>query len=273
MHEGIGTARQINPPHTIVFGINYRFDGWCLPLEIVSPAIQRASIMPPQVLDIDHLQPPALHVMNGPAQMRQLAVREHVLVEKFAGAKVPVCLIGVGGGNAMVHGQAIVLKQFVDVLEIPGQVFAADMLEHTYARDSVELSLHIPVILQADFDAVLKSGFFDPLSRQGVLLLGQRDTHAPGTELVGRAQHQSSPAAANIQQRIIGLNLDLGKYVIDFLELSGIEILIAVLEVGAGIHHVLVQPQLIEIIGNIVVELDGLEVFLLGMGKELGEAL
>jgi hypothetical protein len=51
-----------------------------------------------------------------------------------------------------------------------------------------------------------------------------------------------APAAADIEQALPRLQLDLGENVVDFLDLRGGEIFIAILEVRTRVNHILVEP-------------------------------
>ena len=144
------------------------------------------------------------------------------------------------------------------LLEVPRQVLAADVLEHADARDAVELAFDVAIILQTDLDLVFEAGVLHALRREIELVLRQRDAHAPRAELLRRAHHERAPAAADVEQALAGLQLDLGEDVVDLLDLRGGEIFVAVLEVRARVDHVLVEPQLVELVRDIVVVLDGL---------------
>lgn len=80
------------------------------------------------------------------------------------------------------------------------------------------------------------------------LVLRERHAHTLRAELLRRAQDERAPAAADIEQALPRLQLDLGEDVVDLLDLRGGEILVAVLEVRARVHHVLVEPQLVELV-------------------------
>ncbi len=133
------------------------------------------------------------------------------------------------------------------------------MLEHAHAGDAVEGAvLHVAVVLQADLNAVLQARALHALGGQVELVLRQRDAHALRAELLRRAQHQRAPAAADVEQALARLQLDLAQDVVDLLHLRLVQCLVAVLEVGAGIDYVLVQPLAVEGVGDVVVVLDGL---------------
>ena len=61
-------------------------------------------------------------------------------------------------------------------------------------------------------------------------------------------------------QTLARLHLDLREDVVDLLDLRGGEVFIAVFEVRARVDHVLVEPQPVELVRDVVVILDGLPV-------------
>lgn len=92
------------------------------------------------------------------------------------------------------------------------------------------------------------------------LVARQRHAHAVRAKVLGRAQHQGAPATTDVQQPLARLQADLGEDVVQLLALGGGQVLVAVLEVGAGIDHALVQPEPVEVVGDVVVVLDGFAV-------------
>ncbi len=146
------------------------------------------------------------------------------------------------------------------------------MLEHADAGDAVEGAGGVAVILQADLDAVGQARLPDAFRRQVELVLRQRDADAARAELLRRTDHQRAPAAADVEQGLSGLQPDLGQDVVDLLALGRGKVFIAMLEVGAGVHHARVQPEPVELVGYVVVILDRGLVRCLGVGEMLGHA-
>ena len=90
-----------------------------------------------------------------------------------------------------------------------------------------------------------------------MLPFGQRDADAARAELARRADHEGAPAATDVEQRLARLHADLGEDVVDLLLLGRGQVLVAVLEIGAGIDHGRVEEQAVELVGNVVVVTDG----------------
>lgn len=256
MLERIRAAGQIHAPDTEFFVVDELSRGVGLRLEVFRPDIERARIVPPQAFDVNRFEAAALCGFQREADVRQFAVREHVAVDELAAAERRLAAFRVGGRDAVVHRDAVVGEQVVDAREIERQVLAPDVLEHPDARDAVELAVDLAVVLQPDLDPVFQPGGLHARGCQVELVLRQRDAEALRAELLRGAQHERAPAAADVEQALAGLKPDLGEDVVDLLDLRGGEILVAVLEVRARVHHVLVEPQLVELVRDVVVILD-----------------
>ena len=77
-------------------------------------------------------------------------------------------------------------------------------------------------------------------------------------------------AAADIEQPLASLQHELAQDVIELLLLRGIEIFAAVLEIGAGINPVRVQPQCVKVICAFIMVADGVAVALAVVAPGLG---
>ena len=173
----------------------------------------------------------------------------------------------------MVQRPAARRQQVVDDAEVGTQILQPHVLEHADAADAVERALHVAVVLQANFDAVLQPGGPHAFGRQFKLLLRQRDADAAGAKLAGRAQHQRAPAAADVEQRLAGLQAQLGQDVVDLFLLRFRQRLVAVLEIGARINHPRVQPFGIERVRHVVVVLNGRAVLRARVAHGVGHAV
>lgn len=256
--ERIRAAGEIHAPDAEFFVVDEPARLFCVRLEILRPDFERARIVPPQALDVDRLEPAALRRFEREADVRQLAVREHVAIDEFAAAERRFAAFRVGRRDAVVHRDAVVDEQLAHAREVERQILAADVLEHPDARDAVELPVDFAIVLQADLDLVLEAGGLHARGGEIELVLRQRHAETRRAELLRGAQHERAPAAADVEQPLAGLELDLRQDMVDLLDLRGREIFIAVLEVRARVHHVLVEPQLVELVRHVVVVLDRL---------------
>ncbi len=263
--ECIRAAGKIHAPDAEFFVVDEGFRLVGLRLEVFRPDVERARIVPAQAFDVNRFEPAALRRFEREADVRQLAVREHVAVDEFAAAERRLAAFRVGRRDPVVHRDAVVGEQVMDAREVERQVLAADVLEHPDARDAVELAFDLAVILQTNLDPVFQPRGLYTRGRQVELVLRQRHAETRRAELLRGAQHERTPAAADVEQALAGLELDLRQDVVDLLDLRGGEILVAVLEVRTRVHHVLVEPQLVERVRDVVVVLDRLLVGALRM--------
>ena len=139
------------------------------------------------------------------------------------------------------------------------------MLKHANGGDLVKrrlthAELQVAVILQANLHLVAQAGVRHPLKRQRLLLPGQRDTHHLGAVLLRRPYRQCAPAATNVQQALAGLEHDLVQDVVQLGALRLFQCFVLLRKIGAGIHHVRVQPQAVKVVGHVVVVLNGLRI-------------
>ena len=79
------------------------------------------------------------------------------------------------------------------------------MLEHADAGDfvesiSAEAVSQIAVVEQQHFDTIAQPVCGDPLAREVILVLRQRDADGAHSVVASRVQNQPAPAAAHIEQ-------------------------------------------------------------------------
>lgn len=80
-----------------------------------------------------------------------------------------------------------------------------------------------------------------------------------------------APAAADVQQRHAGLEAQLAQREVDLRHLRLLEGVVVLLEVGAAVDLVRVLPELEELVGDVVVELDFLLVRPARLARGLGQ--
>ncbi|MDT4861222.1 hypothetical protein FQZ97_958190 [compost metagenome] len=93
-------------------------------------------------------------------------------------------------------------------------------------------------------------------------------------ELASGETRQATPTAADIQQAFARLQTQLAAQMAHLGLLRLIQVFCASLEIGAGIDHLPVQPQRVEVIRDVVVVADGrsVGVFVVGAALHLGTA-
>ena len=155
----------------------------------------------------------------------------------------------------MMQEQAAGLQQAMHGLEIGREVGDADMFEHADGGDLVEtiLALDQRVVAKLDGDAILEAEAFHFFLGVGDLLLRQRHAKRFDAIVLCRVTRQRAPAAAHIENGIARFQAKFAADHVELLQLHTIEIVAPVMEVGAGVDHLLVEPELIERVGDIVV--------------------
>ena len=177
------------------------------------------------------------------ADGRQLAVGEYVLVHP--GVRLRPTLVLADG---MQEEQPPVLQAAVSNLHIASVILVTHVLEHANTGNGIELPLHIPVILQTEFQwQVRVSG-----SGKGRLFLRDGHTHALHPIVLGRVGHETTPATADIQHPHTWFKL---KFAADQIQLGflGLRQGGGLFPVAAGIRHPGIQHGLIELIAQVVV--------------------
>src|SRR6266849_10822471 len=237
-----------------------------LPVLFQAPGPLDAStcVVAPQRLGVGNLEPRERHLAKHERKMRELPVREYVAVDEFPRTQPHPAVIGIARRDAVIHDEPALGQQRSDFREISLEMEQADMLEHADARDLVEnaLARNIAVVLQANLAAALEPLFPDPPRGEFVLIPAEGDARCPGAILLGRAQDERTPAAADVQKPLARPEQELVEDVIEFLFLSEFQGIGLAAEIGAGIHHVPIQPQRIEVVRNVVVVLNGVAIAL-----------
>src|SRR5579884_124517 len=115
----------------------------------------------------------------------------------------------------------------------------------------------------------------DSLLCKRELLLAESDAGSVNSVFARRVHDKSTPATADIQQPLARTKPQLAANVFELLLLRGSYIVVGRFEIGAGIHHRWVEPQLVKVVGEIVVKADCLAVASLRVGAavKLGTSL
>ena len=101
----------------------------------------------------------------------------------------------------------------------------------------------------------------------GVLVLAERDALGAHAVVLGGEQQQPAPAGADVEEAVALLEHELGA---DVLELRGLRLgdrHRRIAKVGARVDPSRIEPQRVEIVGDVVVELDLLGVGLRAMAQ------
>ncbi len=162
----------------------------------------------------------------------------------------------------MIHHQPARAHGIEQALAVQRQVDVADVLEHADADHLVEtpIARQVAIVHQLQRHLTGQALGRHPLAPQFQLLLAEGDAVHLNAELASGIARQSAPAAADIQQPLAGLEPQLAAQMAQLGLLRLFEILVAGFEIGAGVDHVAVQPELVERVGQVVVIGNGLGV-------------
>gem|GEM_PF-2828945 len=168
----------------------------------------------------------------------------------------------------MVEEQTLRFQQPMNSGIVDSKVFQPDVLEHADTRDLVEdrFPFKVLVIPQLDRYPILKTGERNALLCDFQLLLTECDTMGLDTVMFCRMDDQRAPSAIDVQEAVPRPELELAAYVVELGLLGLLQIVAKLLEVGALVHHGLVQPQGVELVGYVIVKLDRVTVLRLCMG-------
>ncbi len=131
----------------------------------------------------------------------------------------------------------------------------ADMLEHADRDDAVEALVEFAIVLQVEMDAVLQTLRMGAVGGDAVLFGRQRDALHVDVEGLRQIEAEPAPAGADVEHRLAGLQPELGGDVALLGGLRLVERHVGLLEIGAGILHVLVEEEPVEVARQVVVAL------------------
>ena len=255
--EEAGAAHQVVLPHAVealaVACLQLRPGA----LEPVPPGHQRAIVVGAEVVPV--LDDEAAFDGGGYFHRRgQLAVGEHVAVDPGIGA-----LAGGGDADGVQQEDAFGGHQPLHVGEVGVVVLRTHVLEHAYRDDLVEAALQVAVVLQQQFHRQA----LHALLRQRQLFLGYGHAGDFHAVVLGGELGQPAPAAADVQQRLAGLETQLAA---DHVELGvlGFFQRRGVFPIGAGIDHAAVEHGFEHVVAGVVVLLADFEGATLGLQVE-----
>ena len=132
----------------------------------------------------------------------------------------------------------------------------ADVFEHLDLADGVILADDVPVVLELQGDLVGQALAFDLGAAVVELGLGQGDAVDGDAVVPGRPARQAGPAAADVEQLLARLEAQLAADPVQLLFLGGFQRRVVVGEIGAGVDHLRIQEDGVEVVADIIVELD-----------------
>ena len=152
-------------------------------------------------------------------------------------------------------------EQSLDAGDERRVVAPADVLAHLDRRHRVEGTVSdLAVVLEPDLDPVLESLGLDPGVDEGLLLRRQGHPDDADAVLLGRVDRQRAPPAADVEvpvRRGVGQRVE-PQLAADEVELVALRVLqgvrrVVAREVRAGVSHVRVEDERVEVVGEVVV--------------------
>jgi hypothetical protein len=157
----------------------------------------------------------------------------------------------------MVKVEASRSEEPVDRFEVPISIGKTGVLVKLDLRNLVERAvIDLAVVAKFDADAVRQTEFADALSKVFELPLGERHAVRPNAVALGCMKDQRPPPTSDIVQAFARCQSEASANHVELRPLRVLKAHVRAREVGAGIHHALVQEERVEVIRNVVVELD-----------------
>ena len=187
------------------------------------PALQRQRVVLSERFGVARLEARLLHLGQDARERLELAVGE----DEPPGEGLGVSLLLARADDAVVQQDAAGLQQLAQVGEVGRQLRRADVLDHPDARDLVVGAVvGVPVVGEPDLDVVLEPRLAHARARE--FGLRRRDRHADGADAVvgGGVDDERAPAAADVEQALAGLQVQLAADDVELAGLRGVERLV-----------------------------------------------
>ena len=209
--------------------------------------------------DVANFETLRLHRLEGMADMVELRAREDVFQQKpffrddLAGAAAASLD---PPGEAVIQQQTAVAQQAVQLAEIGWVIPDPDMFVHADRGDLVVFA--IQALVTPEFHRHLVLQAFPAHFFHRVIMLGLRKRHAMRRNSIGPGgvAQQSAPATANIEKPITGSQAELLADDVELVPLRPLQRIVGVGEIGAGILHLGIEEEGVEVVADIVVKLN-----------------
>ena len=211
MGKGVGTTGQIQTPDPQGL-LRYLLGGSIqFLLQALAPMLQRTRVVQAQTFNIDHFQPGLADFGSHHRQMRQLAIGEHITIDKIPCTPTNLAAIGVLGSDPVVHHQPAFAHRSGENFAVFAQVGVPDVFKHPDADDFVEPAIlrQIAIIEQLQINLVLQTFSVDALTGKFELFLAEGNPEYLDPIFACGKPRQPAPTAAYIQQVFAGLESQL----------------------------------------------------------------
>ena len=212
-------------------------------------------------LDVLDLETGPLHLADGVADVVERAAGKDVFGQRPLLGPQPLGqqarFLG-AAEDGVVEEQAVVGEQRADLAHVGRDVVEADRLVHADRGDLVvgAAGLHVVGELERHLPAEAEPRHLG--LGIGQLLLRQRHAVRLDAVVLGRMAEQRAPAAADVEEALAGLQAQLAADHVELVVLGGGEVVRPVAIIGAGVDHLGVEEERVELVRQVVVERDEL---------------
>ena len=201
-----------------------------------------------------NLETGVVALTDEPPRRGELAVGEDIAIGERL--RLGRCRV-VATRDAVVEQAATVAQLRVQEREVVGVVLHADVLREADRADGVEARLgDVAVVAVADLDEALEArlthGALTPLG----LLLAQGDAYDVDAALASGVHRHAAPAAADVEQPLAGLQVELVGNEGELALLRFLEGVVRRVEHGARVGHRVTEHLLVERVRDVIVVLD-----------------
>jgi len=231
-----------------------RIEHFCHAVDIVliplQPVLQSLGIVQPQILHIQNRKIERLENLHHLRQARRARAGKNVAL----GPRVHRA--GVIQAYAMDQPAPAILEAAVDDRPQLLVMVRPHMFEHTDGGKRIELAAQVAVIVLDELDLPVQPFGVGALPGEGNLLPGYVVGCHRHTVVPGHMQRQCPPAAARFHHFFTRLQAQFAAYVIQLRNLGIFKIGVRAGEIRAGVHHPFIEPELVEVVADVVVVVD-----------------
>ncbi len=135
-------------------------------------------------------------------------------------------------------------------------VLEADVLQHADRHERVERARDVPVVVLDELDAIGEPLARRALPRVGDLVRREIERLHPHAVMPRHVQRERAPSAAGLDDALARPEADLAADQIHLRDLGRLERRVGRREVRAGVEQLLVEPELVEVVAEVVVVVD-----------------
>ena len=231
-------------------------DFWELGLESFRPAFESEGVVGGHVLVFEKVQVAAgCHGFCDAGVAHEEGAGEDVLLDEIHAVAEDGILI-IRAEDRLKAEESLRLQEFIDFGEVAVHIAVADGFEHLDGCDFIEAATEVAVVAEQELDSLAESRFLNAARCFVVLLLGYGDGCDFTTVVFGCMHAEAAPTASDFQDAVGGEKAEAFAEFIVFPALGDFERFVGRFEIGTGIGHGVIKPELKEFVAEIVVLAD-----------------